>query len=421
MNRYRLILVLCLSLCLFGGPTESDPDAFAIVNARIFNGTRMVPKGTVVVQAGRIAAAGPKVKPPKGIEVIDGSGATLLPGFIDAHTHAYRLALERALVFGVTTELDMFFSDPGFAQFLREEQAATGAPDRADLLSAGFLATVPGGHGTQFSSPVPTLTRPEEAQAWVDSRLAEGSDYIKIVSEDGTAYGVRSPALDHATIAALIEAAHLRGVLAVVHVSTLERATAAIEAGADGLVHIFSDREPAPGFAPLLAGRKAFVVPTLSVVESTTGVPSGQGLVDDPRLAPFLLPDEVADLLRSFSVRPGAPNRLEHALEAVRQLRAARVPILAGSDAPNPGTAHGASLHREMEMLVAAGLKPVEALVAATSAPAKAFGLADRGRIAKGLRADLVLVRGNPGRDITATRDILRVWKAGHPVERPET
>lgn len=106
---------------------------------------------------------------------------------------------------------------------------------------------------------------------------------------------------------------------------------------------------------------------------------------------------------------------------ALRQLKSARVAILAGSDAPNPGTANGVSIHREMELLVAAGLSPVEVLAAATSAPARASGLADRGRIARGLRADLVLVRGNPDQDITATRDILHVWKGGHPVGRPES
>ena len=349
--------------------------------------------------------------------MIDGSGATLLPGFIDAHTHTFGPALERALVFGVTTELDMF-ADPETMRFLRAEQAATGAPDRADVRSAGFLATAAGGHGTQFGLPVPTLAGPEEAQAWVDARLAEGSDYIKIISEDGTAYGGNRPALDHATIAALIQAAHRRSRLAVVHVSTQERAWAAVQAGADGLVHIFVDGEPEPGFAPLLAQRKTFVVPTLSVSESTTGVASGEGLIVDSRLAPFLTPDEVIALRRSFIARPEAPNRLEHAFAAVRALRATRVRILAGSDAPNPGTIHGASIHREMELLVQAGLTPLEALAAATSAPASAFGLNDRGRIAPGLRADLVLVRGNPRNDITVTRDILRIWKGGHPVER---
>ena len=72
--------------------------------------------------------------------------------------------------------------------------------------------------------PIPTLTKPEEAQAWVDARIAEGSDYIKIVSEDGSAYGREIPTLDTATIAALVEAAHRRGKLAVVHISTLQAA-----------------------------------------------------------------------------------------------------------------------------------------------------------------------------------------------------
>jgi len=424
MIRFRLVYVFLLALCLLGTPpaitrsaAEEPPGIFAVVNVRIFDGVRMVPRGTVVVDRGRIVASGPKVKPPRGAEVIDGSGATLLPGFIDAHTHIFESALERALVFGVTTELDMFTS-PDFAQFLRDEQAETGAPGRADLRSAGILATAPGGHGTQFNFPIPTLTGPEEALDWVDARIGEGSDYIKIVSEDGSAYGGQWPALDQETIAALIEASHRRRKRAVVHVSTQERARAAIEAGADGLVHIFVDQEPEPGFAPLVAKRRAFVVPTLSVSESTTGVASGQSLIDDPRLAPFLTPNEVTNLRRAFTVRPNAPNRLEHAFAAVRQLRAARVLILAGSDASNPGTVHGASIHREMELLVEAGLKPVEALAAATSAPAQAFGLADRGRIAPRLRADLVLVQGNPGLDITATRDILRIWKGGHPVER---
>lgn len=425
MVRLRLVHVLLLALCLFGGhhgSTRSEaaerPGVFAVVNVRYFDGARMVRRGTVVVDGGRIAAAGPKVKPPRGAEVIDGAGATLLPGFIDSHTHTFGPDLERALVFGVTTELDMF-TDPASARALRAEQAATGAPNRADMRSAGFLATAADGHGTQFALAVPTLSGPGEAQAWVDARLAEGSDYIKIVSEDGSAYAGNRPALDNATIAALIRAAHRRRRLAVVHVSTQERARAAVEAGADGLVHIFVDGEPEPGFAPLVARKKTFVVPTLSVSESAAGVASGRSLTDDPRLAPFLTPDEVMNLRRSFTARPEAPNRLEHAFAAVRRLRAARVRILAGSDAPNPGTAHGASIHRELELLVQAGLKPVEALTAATSSAAKAFGLTDRGRIARGLRADLLLVRGNPALDITATRDILRIWKGGHPVERP--
>ena len=418
MIRFRTVLLL--TLCLLGCLPAAGTD-FAIVDARIFDGTAMIPKGTVVVRNGRIAAVGPDVPPPAGATVIDGAGATLLPGFIDSHTHVFgEEPLRRALAFGVTTELDMFSAPPLVAS-LREEQKKTGAPQRADVLSAGILATAPGGHGTQFGMQIPTLTRPEEAQAWVDARIAEGSDYIKIVSEDGAAYRLELPGLDDATIAAVIKAAHHRGKAAVVHVSTQDRARAAIEAGADGLVHIFADRAPEPGFARRVAARGAFVVPTLTVVESTTGVAGGRSLPEDARLAPWLTSDEVTNLRRSFPARAGAPTRMEHALEAVRQLKAAGVPLLAGSDAPNPGTAHGASVHRELELLVQAGLSPVEALAAATSVPAKAFKLDDRGRIAPGLRADLILVKGDPGRDVTATRDILRVWKGGVPAERPRT
>jgi imidazolonepropionase-like amidohydrolase len=105
-------------------------------------------------------------------------------------------------------------------------------------------------------------------------------------------------------------------------------------------------------------------------------------------------------------------------MTAIRPLSEAHVPILAGTDFGNPGTAPGVSLHGELEYLVEAGLTSTEALAAATSASAKAFRLADRGRILRGLRADLLLVRGDPTTDILTTRDILSVWKAGVLVDR---
>ena len=103
---------------------------------------------------------------------------------------------------------------------------------------------------------------------------------------------------------------------------------------------------------------------------------------------------------------------------AIPALSAAHVPILAGTDVGNPGIAPGASLHGELEYLVEAGLTPQQALAGATSAPATVFHLADRGRIAPGARADLVLVKGDPAKDIKATRDILAIWKSGAAVDR---
>jgi len=422
MHRCVPMLVFPLLLAVPGaaraaGDSAAAPAAasFAITHVRVFDGQRVIPDATVVVRGRTIAAVGPKVKVPAGATTVDGRGATLLPGLIDSHTHSWGDALQRAIVFGVTTELDMF-THPGFADAMRKEQASGDAPGRADLRSAGFLATVPGGHGTEYGMPVPTLTTPAEAQAWVDGRVAEGSDYIKIISEDGSAYGGHIPSLDRATIAALVTAAHARGKLAVVHVSTPASAEEALEADADGLAHAFTG-VASSSFVELAAKRKAFVIPTLTVLESTTGEPSGRSLIDDPRLAPYLNFAEVENLGKSFP-RRGEP-RFDNALDVVRALAAARVPILAGSDAPNPGTVHGASIHRELELLVAAGLSPAQALAAATATPARVFGLADRGRIAKGLRADLVLVEGDPTSDVTATRAIRRIWKAGQEVARP--
>jgi len=120
----------------------------------------------------------------------------------------------------------------------------------------------------------------------------------------------------------------------------------------------------------------------------------------------------------------GAKLKLAHAQAAVGALRRAGVPILAGTDAPAPGLAHGLSLHRELELLVLSGLTPLAALASATSEPARAFGFHDRGRIAEGLRADLLLVNGDPTVDIRATRDIVGIWKLGvshsrHSADRP--
>jgi imidazolonepropionase-like amidohydrolase len=131
-------------------------------------------------------------------------------------------------------------------------------------------------------------------------------------------------------------------------------------------------------------------------------------------LAPYLTPEEIGSLLTPAPPSLLTLQNVEFAKESVRRLHEAGVPILAGTDAAT----HGVSLHRDLELLVDAGLEPVDALVAATSAAADAFGLTDRGRIAPGLRADLLLVQGDPTADIKATRKLRRIWKAGVEVDR---
>jgi imidazolonepropionase-like amidohydrolase len=400
--------------------TPPSPATFVIRNVRVFDGERVVPRTHVLVRDRRIAAIGPDIEVPAGAEVIRGDDRTLLPGLIDAHTHAFGDALERAAIFGVTTELDMF-TDHRFAAAMRiaQRDSAT-ALARADLFSAGTLVTAPGGHGTEYAVQVPTIASKAEADAFVDARIAEGSDYIKIVYDDGRSYGLTMPTIARDVMTSVVAAAKRRGKLAVIHVGSRRGAEEALDAGANGLVHVFADVAPDTSFVDQAVRARAFVIPTLTVVESTTGVASGASLVDDARISPFLTVAERAALKASFPRRAASKRTLNYAMDAVRRLHAAGVPILAGTDASNPGTAHGSSLHRELELLVSAGLTPAAALTAATATPAQAFGLPDRGRVAQGLRADLLLVEGDPTADITATRRIVAIWKAGARLERRE-
>jgi len=426
-----LVGAVCVAAGVAGGSRKASPVAarsntaqqdasgtFAVRDVRVFDGEHVLERATVLVRDGRIAAIARDRAVPEGLPVVAGVGRTLLPGLIDAHTHAFGNALSRALVSGVTTELDMFTDARQAAQWRAEQQSAGAAASRADIFSAGTLVTAPKGHGTQFGLPIPTIELPAEAAAFVDARIAEGSDYIKIVYDEGAAYRISLPSISEEVLRAVIEAAKARGKLAVVHISSRQAAETALAAGANGFVHVFGDEAPPDRFGARVQAAGAFVIPTLSVIESVAGVAGGATLADASPLAPFLTADEKTALKSTFPQRAGSKVRLPHAIEATRQLHAAGATLLAGSDAPNPGTVHGATIHRELELLVRAGLSPSAALAAATSAPARAFGLADRGRIAPGLRADLVLVEGNPTTDITATRRIVEIWKAGTRLDR---
>jgi imidazolonepropionase-like amidohydrolase len=406
--------------------TQSQPAASALKqaaptffrNVRVFDGQAARGPLNVLVRAGKVEDIAADLQPPPSADLIDGANRTLLPGLIDCHTHTFASEmLQQALIFGVTTELDMFTSHE-FAAEMRREQAAGQADSRADLFSAGTLATAPGGHGTQFGMAIPTLTEPAEADAWVQARIDEGSDYIKIVHETGVSMGIKFPSLSRETIEAVIAAAHKHKKLAVVHVTSRETAEHAITSGADGLVHTWVDEPIDDAFVKLFVDKKAFIIPTLTVLEGCMGVASGKSLIDDPGLSGSVSPAIAAELSTSFPVRPNSRIKPDVPRESVRRLKAAGVPILAGTDAPNPGTSHGVSMHRELELLVDAGLAPAEALAAATSVPAAKFALADRGRIAPKLRADLILVEGDPTVEIKATRKIAGVWKDGRRVDR---
>ena len=415
MKTTNLFAILIISLLIPLIQGQKTPILFQHV--RVFDGTQVTPDADVLIESGKIKEVGSNLAAGDA-KIVDGAGKTLLPGLIDAHVHVHGAdTLEQALIFGVTTELDMMMP-PRLEAILKAQDN-----DRmASFFSAGSPATVPGGHGTEYGGDIPTLISPSEAQKFVDARLREGSDYIKIMYTAGVIAGPRGrerPTLSKQTMAAVIAAAHERHRLAVVHIGSVEGARDAIEAGADGLAHIFKASSAPKNFGQFVAAHHAFVIPTLSVAHAVCGPKSaGERLVSDPYLSPYLSHENISRLKDTFPSAETGWFSCKGSTQAIPLLEAAGVPILAGTDAPNPGTTYGASLHGELELYVEAGLTPLQALISATSAPAAAFHIPDRGRIAPGLRADLLLVNGNPDEDIRATRNIAAIYKGGIEVDR---
>lgn len=418
---FLLVVVLVATLFALPGPAEdgqNDPRAatsstgLALINARVFDGQSVHDQATLLMRDGRIEELLVDGPVPEGFEVVDIEGGTLLPGLIDAHVHSFNSARQDALRFGVTTMLDMF-RPPLDLEQVRSQRDALRPTDQADLFSAGFLATAEGGHGTQYGIDVPTLTSPDEADAWVEARLAEGSDYIKIVIENGSAWSGQLPTLERPIVEALVKAAHGRNALAVAHVSTQTDARMAVEAGVDGLVHLFADEPMDPEFAAHLAARQVFVIPTATVLAGAHGRSGKDWITAADDLPARLSSEQRQSLDQSF---PGSGLRAERwplVPASIRTMVNAGVELLAGSDAPNPATAFGASLLHEIKLLSDSGMGPLAALRAATSVPAARFGLEGRGCLRAGCRADVVWIAGNPLDNVDELRALRAVWKNG--------
>src|SRR6266536_3218559 len=405
-------------LIVYGGqptPFTGGVVATTIVNARVFDGENIRPWTSVRFEGGVITHCTEQPAVMLGDEVVDADGGTLLPGLIDAHIHLVPGALEQSLTFGVTTVLDMF-SKPDTVIAAKDRATRSGA---ADVRSCGIGATAPGGHPSLMYAPFPTVTGPEQAAGFVADRIAEGADYLKVIAESGVSGAFTRPSLDAATIAALTAEAHARGLRVIAHATAVTAVADVAAAGVDVIAHIPAREELDDELVIRLAETGAAVCPTLATIENTLGERGDSAVANDPALGPHLGSAWVERLTvnRSSDRREMMPPyaRAEH---NVARLIAAGVCLLAGTDAPIPSTVYGASLHRELELLVRCGLTPSQALTAATAGPAGIFGLTDRGRIAIDHNADLVLAAGDPLTDITATRSITKIWRAGTACDR---
>jgi imidazolonepropionase-like amidohydrolase len=332
--------------------------------------------------------------------VVNGGGGTLLPGLIDTHVHVDKVSqLEVSASWGVTTLLDMGNKDLANLAMLKN------ARNGPAVKSAGNPASAPNSVFVRkmgFSVST-TVSGPEDAARFVAERVAEGSDYIKILVEDPKIPGTK--ALGPPTVAALVGAAHDAGLTTVAHVVSADTMTTAVRAGADIVTHTALTSDLGPELKALLAERPVVIIPTLTMMQGVVRAIGGKLAMR--LLAPFV---------------PAVRLNYGHAIATVAAFRQAGAVILAGTDSNDDLTApyqvaHGESLHEELERLVAAGLAPAEALRGATSLAAATFGLTDRGVIAPGRRADLLLVDGDPTLDISATRNIRGVWIGGSRVK----
>jgi imidazolonepropionase-like amidohydrolase len=344
-----------------------------IENVLVFDGEVIDGPKTVVIDGALIG---------EGVEedatVIDGTGCTLLPGLIDAHVHVSDEAtLRKYGPYGITTVLDMgtfpkevtrpLRSSPGMTAYYTTGAAAV-CPGTVHARLFGFR---PGGKDLLVKDK-------DEAVKHVENRVADGEDYIKIIAD--------VPGFDQDTLNILVATAKEHGKLTVAHAARQASYDRALEAKVDILTHAPLDKPLEASQAKAMKDQGAVTVPTLVMMEN------------------------MVKRLR----RPGVD--FAHSMASVTEMHKAGVPIIAGTDAnsvPFLGLSHGDSMHRELSMLVQAGLTPIEALRAATSLPAHHFKLPDRGRIATGLRADLVLVEGNPAESIEDTKKIKRVWRGG--------
>jgi imidazolonepropionase-like amidohydrolase len=443
----------------FGLPSGVAPPPVAIVGGTLVNpGAAPVRDAAVVVRGGRIVCAGARTEcvPPNGVEVIDARGAYIAPGFIDAHVHYS----QTGWVDGRPDALDVRDEMP-YDTVVATLNRNPGRFDRAYLCS-GVTAVFDVG-GYPFTHPMAraheaSLTGPRMASTgpllssidhWVN--LPAIRQFVYMRDDSSVRAGVRANAsMGAAAIKvwylqladslqprarALLELAGAEakraGVPLAVHATQLPMAKDALRAGATVLVHGVETGEIDDEFVRLAKRNGTIVIPTLTVREGYADVFLGRSpaaryplqCVDGGTRAKLerVLPE--AKRARGLErVRSGVWDTQRTMMERnLTRMRAAGIPIAMGTDAGNPGTAHGPSVYREMEAMQAAGMPAGEVFASATSIAARAMGRErDIGSLEAGKLADLVLLEGDPTADIANARRVRLVMRGGATYGRAE-
>ncbi len=372
----------------------------AIVGAHVFDGTGAAPYiATVIIDGDRIESVEKGGRAPKGATVVNGLGLALLPGFFDLHTHYYNSgeghfdapANNRGYVAaGVTTVADYSQAPEAYAA----RRAWYGEMPGPTVLFAGRMSTF-AGHGADWGDRTTTkwVDTPYAAKQAASELAAYKPDVIKAFT-DGWRYGsgVDNTSMDLPTLSALVAEAHAHEIPVLTHTVTVARGKLAGRAGVDVIAHAMQDQPVDAELIDLLLKAGASHAPTLAVYEPVKPGQTNFG---------------------SEASLKARQARFELAMANVKALHDAGVPIALGTDAGNAFVPHGPAALHEMELLVRAGLTPSEALAAGTSNSAKAIGFEDRGVIAPGNRADLVLIDGRPWDNISDVKKTVRTFVGG--------
>ena len=442
MSRRRRAL-FCLLPLLMGAASLACRSAHVMVrDVTVIDGSGAPPRAhmTVVIEGARIIEVGPvaAVVSRAGAEVVDGRGRYLMPGLMDAHVHLHEVgrgALALYAAAGVTTVRDMGTAMDSIRAL--RAAIAEGALRGPRVLASG-AAIEDANWMTRFGSDARGRRRPNHvlvadasaAVGIVDSLARAGADFIKIRN-----------AADAPTFFAIARAARARGLALVGHaIYSVDPATAA-DSGQRSFEHAFypdgASRMRRDSLEVIIASfrrNRIAQVPTLATWQQRRTAAellllrvSDSALAHDPRtrlVSPLLIAHWREELLGRIKENDGKPqsakslaswgDALDRMGPDLAVLHRAGVTVLVGSDLPN-GRFPGDDTHEEMQRLASAvGLSPMDVLVAATSASARFFGMADSvGTIAPGMIADLVLLRSNPVENIANVATVVRVWLRG--------
>ena len=436
---FILLLFASLFMILLNG-SESTTEFTYLIGGDLLDVTEgeIIPDSLVIIEGDTIIYADPKktyeISPDKN--VIDCSGKTILPGLFDAHIHlggASTLGyiyiedarkLNAFLYSGVTSVFDLG-AVPDSIFSLRDAEMKNELMSPR-IFAVGPVFTSPKGHGTEYGVPMSvTPTTEKEAREAVRKLIEQKPDHIKIIYEKDSE---RFTSLSYDLMETIIDEAHKHNFPVVTHIITFEHAKDALNAGTDGLAHMVTDQEVTQDFLDEMKKKGVYCIPTLAVFESFSrgmvGIPEN---LKGPLSEQGISREIIADLAKKMDM-PGVNDHLNawkmtlhFAKINAKKMFDAGIKLAVGTDAGNPAVFHGPSVHREMELMVEAGIPPAEVIKAATANAAEILGKEEKlGTISEGKLADILVIEGNPLDEIQNTQKIFMVIKNGQVLDREE-